>query len=341
MQGSQITQQIKPVYLLASGEPLLTRDWLDDARKALREAGFEDILNLQSDTGFDWQSLLQEGDMLSLFSSSKCRIVTLPSGKPGQLGSKVIQGLCENPAPDNVYIFVTPAIDRQSRNASWCKAIQAVGKVIELKPVYDNQLADWLRQRAGHKGFSIDSQAAQFLAMCTEGNLLSADQELEKLAIRFAGQDSIDFETIQASVAQSARYSHFLLVDACLGGRTRRALRILKSLQSEGYASTQLRWAVQNSLEQLDRLKLAESSGTLGDRSWQELRIWRSKQGLYRQALKRLSSAQIERLLQSCATLDRLGKGQQDSEFPDQEWSEIRSLVSRFSGVDSVMPSVV
>ena len=181
MQGSQITQQLKPVYLLASGEPLLTRDWLDDARKALRKAGFEDILNLQADTGFDWQSLLQEGDMLSLFSNSKCRIVTLPSGKPGQVGSKVIQALCETPAEGNVYIFVTPPIDRQSRNSSWCKAIQACGEIVEIKPVYDNQLADWLRQRAQLKGFSIDNQAAQFLAVCTEGNLLSADQELEKL----------------------------------------------------------------------------------------------------------------------------------------------------------------
>jgi DNA polymerase-3 subunit delta len=173
--------------------------------------------------------------------------------------------------------------------------------------------------------------------MCTEGNLLAADQELEKLSIRFAGQDSIDFATIQASVAQSARYSHFLLVDACLGGKTRRALRILKSLQAEGYASTQLRWALQDSLQQLDRLKLAETNGNLGDRSWQELRIWHSKQRLYRLALARLSGAQIERFLQSCATLDRLGKGQQDSAFPDQEWFEIKSLVTEFSGANSVV----
>ena len=94
MQGALITQDLKSVYLLASGEPLLLRDWLDDARRALRDAGFEDILNLQSDTGFDWQELSQESDMMSLFSATKCRIVTLPTGKPGQQGSKVIQDLC-------------------------------------------------------------------------------------------------------------------------------------------------------------------------------------------------------------------------------------------------------
>jgi DNA polymerase-3 subunit delta len=333
MQASQIIQQLKPVYLLASSEPLLIRDWLDDARRALRDDGFEDILNLQADTGFDWQELLEEGDMMSLFSTRKCRIVTLPNGKPGQKGGKTIQDLCENPGEGNLYIFVTPQLDRQTRNASWCKAIQSSGQLVELKPVYDNQLADWLMQRARSKGLSIDTQSAQFLAECTEGNLLAADQELEKLSIRFVDQGLIDFEIIEASVAQSARYSHFLLVDACLAGRTGRALRILKSLRAEGYATAQLRWALQGPLEQLDRLKLAERGGGMGDRIWQELRIWRNKQRLYEAAMSRLGSPQIERLLQSCATLDRLGKGQQDSEFPDQDWFEIKSLVVEFSGV--------
>jgi DNA polymerase-3 subunit delta len=190
-------------------------------------------------------------------------------------------------------------------------------------------LPDWLLQRARAKGIGIDAQSAQFLAQCTEGNLLAADQELEKLAVRFGGQDQVDFETIQASVAQSARYSHFLLVDACLAGDSRRALRILRSLQSEGYASPQLRWALQSALEQLNRLSLAPAGG---DRVWQELRIWRNKQPLYRKAMQRLNAAQIERLLQSCATLDRLGKGQQDGEFPNQDWFEVRSLVAAFSG---------
>jgi hypothetical protein len=53
--------------------------------------------------------------------------------------------------------------------------------------------------------------------------------------------------------------------------------------------------------------------------------------------MTRLGAAQIERLLQSCATLDRLGKGQQDSDFPDQEWFEIKSLVTRYSGTNSVV----
>ncbi len=332
MLAAQITQNLKPVYLLAAAEPLLLRDWLDEAREALRSAGFEDITRQQVEAGFDWEALLQDNDTLSLFSAQKCRILSLPGGKPGVQGSKAITALCEDPGEGSVYIFVTPALDRSARNSSWCKAIAAAGEIIELKPVYENQLVDWVLRRARQKGIDIDTQSAQFLAERTEGNLLAADQELEKLSLRMAGQAKADFETIEATVAQSARYSHFLLVDACLSGNLRRGLRILRSLHAEGYATPQLRWAIQVSLEQLDRLEQAGRAGGVSDRMWQELRIWRNKQPLYQAAARRLGASGIERLLQSCATLDRLGKGQQDSEFPERQWLQITSLVADYCG---------
>ena len=330
MQAAQILQQQKPVYLLASGEPLLLRDWLDEGRGWLREQGYEDIVNLQVEAGFDWDELHEDSGMMSLFAARKARIVQLPTGKPGQQGGKVIQALCESPVEDCLHIFVVPALDRQAKNASWFKSIQRQGAVVELKPVYDNQLVDWIVQRARGKTLNIDIQSAQFLAECTEGNLLAADQELEKLLIRFGAAQAIDFETIESSVAQSSRYSHFLLVDACLAGKLRRALKILKSLAAEGYATAQLRWAMQNVLEQLEQLKRVQNRGALGERDWQALRIWRNRQRLYQAALSRLEGTEIERLLQSCAKLDRLGKGQQDSAFPEQDWVELKSLVARF-----------
>jgi len=334
MLASQIAQDPSSVYLLASSEPLLLRDWLDDARRALRENGFEDIKNLSVDAGFDWNQLIQEGDMMSLFSDKKCRIVSISSGKPGQQGSKVIQALCDDPPQDNLFIFVVPGVDRQARKSSWFKALLSSAVVVELKPVYENQLADWIMHRAQTRALTIDIQSAQFLAERTEGNLLAADQELEKLSIRFADQAVIDFETIETSVSQSARYSQYVLVDACLAGKPGRALRVLGSLQLEGYATTQLRWAIQAALQQLDRLKQAQQSGNLNDRLWQKLQIWSSKQRLYQSALTRLSAAHVERLLQSCATLDRLGKGQQQGGFAEQDWFEIKSLVADFSGVE-------
>jgi DNA polymerase-3 subunit delta len=333
MPSLSLDQNSTPLYLLSGDEPLLLRDWLDGARDSLKQAGFEDIQSHSTDTSFDWDDLLYESGTASLFADKKCRIIRIANGKPGQQGSKVIQALCDDLQEDTIFIFVIPKLDRSSKNSSWFKRLQQVGEIVELKPVYNNQLVDWIVQRAGQKSLKIDFASAAFLAERTEGNLLAADQELEKLSIRFCGQGELKFDVIEASVAQSSRYNHFVLVDACLAGNTKRAMKVLNSLIAEGYVTTQLLWALQSALQQLTSLKQAQVSGRISERLWQKLRIWSSKQRLFEAALARLGLDQIERLLQSCATLDRIGKGQQDAEFPHSDWLQMKTLVCEFCGI--------
>ena len=340
MQSLSLDQNSASLYLLCGEEPLLLRDWLDSARESLKQAGFEDIQSHTTDTGFDWEDLLNESSAPSLFANKKCRIIRIANGKPGSKGSKVIQALCENSPDDTIFIFVVPKLDRSSKNSSWAKCLQRAGEIVELKPVFPNQLADWIFQRARQKSLSISLESASFLAERTEGNLLAADQELEKLSIRFSGDRQPDFEAIQESVAQSSRYNHFALVDSCLAGNTSRAMKILNSLIAEGYVTAQLLWAVQSTLQQMTSLRQAQLSGRISQQLWQSLGIWSSKQRLFESALARLGLEQIERLLQSCATLDRIGKGQQDAEFPGSDWLQMKSLVSQFCGVGLAESSI-
>jgi len=333
MQSFNFDQTSASFYLLSSDEPLLLRDWLDSAREALKQSGFEDIQSHTTESGFDWDDLLQESGAPSLFADKKCRIIRITNGKPGQQGSKIIKALCDSAPDDTIFIFVIPKMDRSTQNSSWVKHLKLVGKIVELKPVYLDQLAPWIVQRARQKSLSIDLESASFLAERTEGNLLAADQELEKLSIRFSGDRQPAFGAIQESVAQSSRYNHFALVDACLAGNTARALKILNSLIAEGYVTAQLLWALQSTLQQMTNLKQAQLNGRISQQLWQSLRIWSSKQRLFESALARLGLEQIERLLQSCATLDRIGKGQEDAQFLQSDWLQMKSLVSQFCGV--------
>ena len=260
MQPAQVLNSQKPLILLASNEPLLHRDWLDQARQALAEAEVLDIQNLTADAGLDWDELQSEGSMMSMFSERKCRIIHLPTGKPGTKGAKALQAIAEQPPEEVQFIIVLPALDRQTKNAAWFKAVSGAGVLIELNSIHPNQLPDWILERALAKGVQIDRPSAQFLADRTEGNLLAADQELEKLAIRFADGSLVDLATVEESVARSARYNHFLLVDACLAGDAKRAFTILDSLRAEGYVTVQIRWALQSALQQLDQLSTSKSN---------------------------------------------------------------------------------
>ncbi len=333
MLPASLTSSPRPLYLLSSDEPLLLREWLDAARKALMQQGFEEIISHSVEAGFDWEALLMDAQSLSLFSSRKCHILRFASNRPGQVGAKMIARLCEQPSPGTLFILVMPRLDLASKNAAWLKKISKAGEVCELKPVYANQLPQWISQRAGSKGLQLDHQAAMLLADLTEGNLLATDQELEKLSLQFEPGALIGIEQIEQSIARSSRFTHYLLADACLAGQLKRAHKILQGLREEGIVPVQILYALQGALEVLLQLKLAQQNNGLNPNVWKALRVWSSKQRLYQQALSRLGYRQIEQCLRSCAQLDRINKGQQQPGYPGADWMALAAIVEQFAGL--------
>jgi DNA polymerase III delta subunit len=72
-------------------------------------------------------------------------------------------------------------------------------------------LPQWLRARATTLELDIDDDAARFIVERTEGNLLAALQELQKLKMG-AGGKRVDLAAVQASIGNSARFDVFQLV---------------------------------------------------------------------------------------------------------------------------------
>ena len=326
----------KSIYLLSSDEPLLIREWLDAARKLLRESGFEEILSYQVDTGFDWDGLLQESQSLSLFSQKKCHIIQFPSNKPGQVGARYIGELCEASLEDSLFILVMPKLDLATKNSAWVKKITKQGELCELAPIYLNKLTQWVKQRASSKGLVLEDEAVNYLADLTEGNLLATDQELEKLLLASGSGVRLNLEQLRESISRSSRYSHFMLVDECLAGNSKRAVKILQGLQLEGFQPIQIQYSLHSTLEQLLELKTAQQQNRLGPNLWKALRIWQTKQNLYQRALRRFSTSQIERFIQSCAKLDRINKGQQQPLYVEADWHALKQLVHAFSGLPEI-----
>lgn len=298
------------IVLVSSDEPLLIRDYLDATRLAFRSAGYEEIKTHYVEQGFDWQT--QEGSSnMSLFSTLALTIYQFYSAKPGVAGAKGIAELCENANNEDVIVLAMPKLDAKTKNSAWCKNLKKSGQIVELKPVYSNQLVNWLSSRAQLKGLSLAPDAVRFLADRTEGNLLAADQELEKLLLLFDLGEPLNLEQVAQSVANQARFTQYELADCCLLGDSRRALKILKNQQAEGVANLTLMNALKTNIDIVSKVKQVVNNAQLLAKLWQQLRVWDSKKRLYLQAVNRLSVDDINGLIQQCAKIDRVEKGQQ------------------------------
>jgi DNA polymerase-3 subunit delta len=310
-------------YLVSGDEGLLVGEAADAIRARVRRAGFEEREVHFIERVADWDGVRASSNNLSLFGARKLIELRLPSGKPGVGGSNAIVDLLKDVSPDNVYLMITGKLERESQSAAWVKAFEAAGAWLPVWPIELAKLPQWLRARAATLGLALDEDAVRFIVERTEGNLLAAHQELEKLRLlvpRGAKEPAqIDLATAQAGIGDSARFDVFQLGEAALAADVPRALRILAGLRSEGVEPTLALWSLSREVHSAWGTTQHDGSGA---RTWQ-----RPSAGL-ENAKRRAAKLPWARLSVRTSRADRMIKGQQRGDA----WDEMALLIIEFAG---------
>lgn len=305
-------------YLVSGDEGLLVGEAADAIRARVRRAGFDEREVHFIERVADWDEVRAASNNLSLFGSRKLIELRLPSGKPGVGGSNAIVELLEDVSPDNVYLMITGKLERESQGAAWVKAFEAAGAWLPVWPIELARMPQWLRARAAKLELTLDDDAVRFIIERTEGNLLAAQQELEKLRLLASGK-TIDLAAAQAGIGDSARYDVFQLGEAALGADVPRALRILAGLRSEGVEPTLALWSLSREIH--------NAWGTTQNDGY-NARSWQKPSAALENARRRAGKLPYARLAVRTARADRMIKGQQRGDA----WDEMALMIVEFAG---------
>ncbi len=214
-----------PIYMVCGDEPLQHREAVDMLRKAAKYYGYDEREVYIADNKFNWDILLNAANELSLFAEKRLIEIHLPTGKPSDRGTALIH-YSENLPQDIILLIVAGKIESATRKSKWYKAIDKAAAVIPVWPIEGHQLNQWLSRRLQAKGLNLQADSIQLISDRIEGNLLAADQEIEKLSLLFPAADqmiSLDYEQVSNAVFDSARYNLFDLFDCALSGDLKRA----------------------------------------------------------------------------------------------------------------------
>ena len=85
---------------MSGDEPLQVEESLDRIRTAARGEGFTERTVLEVETGFDWELLAAGRDNLSLFAERRLLDLRLPTGRPGDKGSRALIAFTESLDPE-------------------------------------------------------------------------------------------------------------------------------------------------------------------------------------------------------------------------------------------------
>jgi len=317
--SAHLEQQLLRVYLISGDEPLLAGEAADSVRAGARAKGFTERDVHFLERGSDWDDVRASAGNMSLFGSRRLVEIRMPTGKPGVAGSAALVSMLQIDDRDTVFMILTPRLDRDVQSSAWVKAVEAHGAWVQVWPIDADRIGGWLRTRARALGLDVTSDGIELLAERTEGNLLAAHQELQKLRL-IAPQGQISADVILASVADSTRFDVFQLGESVLAGDTERALRMLAGLRAEGVEATLVLWALTKAMRDLWGAATAPPGS--------KPRAWGRQAAALEKGARRASRLPFPALTVRAGRADRMVKGRL---FGDA-WDEMALLAADICG---------
>jgi DNA polymerase-3 subunit delta len=283
------------VYLVSGDEPLLAGEALGAIRARALALGFEEREQVHIErSAAVWEQALALSNNRSLFAKRRILEIRMPGGKPG-FGAASLLKLIAAAGDELLLLIVTGRLDRETQGAAWVRAVQECGAWLSLWPPAGAQFPEWLERRLRAAGLEVSAEAVALLAEATEGNLLAAQQEIEKLRLRFGPGVRLGRQELSDAFGDSARFQVLQLTEAIAAAEAARALRILAGLRAEGDEPVRVLWWLVRALR-------ARAEGP-----------------------RRLPSA---RLVARAARVDRVAKGQAHGDA----WDELALLVVEMCG---------
>jgi DNA polymerase-3 subunit delta len=124
-------------------------------------------------------------------------------------------------------LIVLPALERETKNSAWFTALEKQAVCLMSNEVEAASLPQWISARLARQNQSASQETLLFLAHQVEGNLLAANQEVQKLGLLYP-EGVLSDEDVRDAVLKVSRYDAFQLGEAVLAGDASRTVRILQ-----------------------------------------------------------------------------------------------------------------
>lgn len=320
-----LNQGLKSLYLVFGDEPFQILEATDSIRKCAKTHGYIEREVVFAEPDFDWRELQGACNNLSLFAQHRLIELRLPTGKPGAEGSETLVAFAKNPPADILLLVQAGKLDKKGINSAWVKAVDQAGVVIQVWPLSTSQTEAWIDRRLRERGMIPDKEIVRLLTARVEGNLLAANQEIDKLHLLY-GEGPLDTAAILEAVADSARFNIFDLADAALAGEVERSVKILSGLRAEDVTTPLILWSLAEQVRELLPMSYELTKGQPIAKVTHS--VWQRRKPVIQRALNRQPYPVWCQLLRRCAHADRIIKGTDK----DREWDELLQLALGICG---------
>jgi len=310
-------KELQGIYVILGSESIQIDECLEKIYIKSKSENFMEKETYIIEKKTEWDFLRSNTDNFDLFGAKKIIEIKLIGQGPGVTGAKELKEYASKPDPNILLVVTGESLEKKSYSSAWVKALEKAGILISVPSISQATFPIWIKDKGQSNNINISSEARMLLAEKTEGNLIATLQEIKKLALIYPNQ-KIDLKKMKESITDSSKYNIYDFSNAFVEGNTKKAIRILESLKTEGTPEALILWALSKEINNL--FKVSKSGSTKG--------LWGPKSYLntLEKTAKRIPTIRIKKALQEIAQIDSSIKG-----FINQNpWLGIRQLTLTF-----------
>ena len=327
----QWVNSIPPVAAILGNEIFFITRIGDLWRTGGKDQGFSERLIFDQSESDIANRVLNELETLSLFADRTLVELRLSKTTLDKPLRAVLEQWIQNSPNEKRLLISGPKLGKSESSATWYKLLERSNTLIDANHIPPYQFAKWLDSELTMHQMKLDSAANTAIQEYTQGNLLAASQVIERLKLiepDLIDGSSLSLEKVLAVVTQSAKYTVYDLIDLALKEDIASLNRTTDLLKAEGVEVMTALWAISRELDILLQIRYRIDHGESTNHAIGALRVWRSREGLVRGAVNRLSLTQLRKLLALCHDIDRSIKGA----TPEPAWSMIKDLLLGLAG---------
>ena len=331
---NSLSSQFASTYFAFGAEILLVEQSLSMIKDVAKENGFNERNRFDIDGNFSWDSIISLISSPSLFSEKRIIECRLTTGKLGVKGSKALTEIVETLPEDILLIISTGKLEMAQQKSKWFKALDKKGIIIQHWEVQSNQLAGWITRSMSQLGLVSNTEVANAIAYCTEGNLLATMQEIQKLKIAYP-DGKINLEEYLHQIDQQSQYSVFGMIDSALQGDTDKVNKIFSSLIEDSTPPILIIASLYREIKNLITMSIELRTNQTIDSILNNHRVWQKRKPLITNALKTHSYQMLQKLLLRLGRIDRSLKGMDNLDVYDELQNVVISLSGKSNGLNS------
>jgi len=312
-----LTSELRKVYLVAGDELLLVQESVDQIRKTAKQRGYTERTRLTAENN-TWSEQLQAPTTRSLFNDKTLLEIDFRTAKFNQSNSKILEKYLSKIPLDTLVLIQMNKLDNKISQTNWFKTLEKIGVIINIWPINNENLPQWIAQRAQKMQLNLSASSSRLLAEQVEGNLLAANNELEKLALwQLDNNNKSADDSLENMIMQQSRFDIFQLTEAALNGNLTRCQQILSNLLNVNTEAVLILWAITRELRLLTRIMQEYTLGKNLSVLLQNFYVREKSKANFQKFLQRHDFASCVNLLSIAANADRVIKGAERGNIHD------------------------